>query len=49
MGGHTYAEASRAPNTWRAYQSDLRHFTAWCARHGLEPLPATGATVARPT
>jgi site-specific recombinase XerD len=41
-----YAEASRAPNTWRAYQSDLRHFAAWCAKHGLEPLPAAAATVA---
>jgi site-specific recombinase XerD len=41
-----YAEASRAPNTWRAYQSDLRHFAAWCANHGLEPLPAAAATVA---
>ena len=41
-----YAEASRAPNTWRAYQSDLRHFAAWCAQHGLDPLPAAATTVA---
>jgi site-specific recombinase XerD len=41
-----YAEASRAPNTWRAYQSDLRHFAAWCAGRGLEPLPAAATTVA---
>src|SRR5262249_50660948 len=41
-----YAEASRAPNTWRAYQSDLRHFAAWCAEHGFEAFPATGAVVA---
>jgi site-specific recombinase XerD len=41
-----YAEASRAPNTWRAYQSDLRHFTAWCADRELEVFPAAGATVA---
>jgi len=41
-----YAEASRAPNTWRAYQSDLRHFAAWCAERGLEPLPAAATTVA---
>jgi site-specific recombinase XerD len=41
-----YAEASRAPNTWRAYQSDLRHFAAWCAKRGLEPLPAAATTVA---
>lgn len=41
-----YAEASRAPNTWRAYQSDLRHFAAWCAERGVEPLPAAATTVA---
>jgi site-specific recombinase XerD len=41
-----YAEASRAPNTWRAYQSDLRHFAAWCAERSLEPLPAAGVMVA---
>ena len=41
-----YAEASRAPNTWRAYQADLRHFAAWCTEHGLEPLPAAATTVA---
>ncbi|PZS40882.1 MAG: hypothetical protein DLM62_00520 [Pseudonocardiales bacterium] len=42
-----YAEASRAPNTWRAYQSDLRHFAAWCAQRGIaEPVPATATAVA---
>ena len=43
----TYAAASRAGNTWRAYQSDFRHFAAWCAAHGIaEPVPAAPATVA---
>jgi len=41
-----YAEASRAPNTWRAYQSDLRHFERWCAKRRLEPVPAAATTVA---
>jgi site-specific recombinase XerD len=41
-----YAEASRAPNTWRSYQSDLRHFTAWCTERGFEAFPASGAIVA---
>ena len=41
-----YAEASRAPNTWRAYQSDLKQFGEWCAEHDLEALPAAGTTVA---
>ncbi|MFE3838434.1 tyrosine-type recombinase/integrase [Pseudogemmobacter sonorensis] len=34
-----YAEAASSPNTRRAYGSDWRHFTAWCRREGLEPLP----------
>jgi site-specific recombinase XerD len=43
----TYAEASRAPNTWRAYQSDLHHFAAWCAEHGIsDPVPAAPTAVA---
>jgi site-specific recombinase XerD len=41
-----YAEASRAPNTWRAYQSDLRHFETWCAQNKLQALPAAGTVVA---
>lgn len=42
-----YAEASRATNTWRAYQSDLRHFAAWCAEHDIsEPVPAAPTAVA---
>jgi site-specific recombinase XerD len=42
-----YAEASRAPNTWKAYQSDLRHFSTWCEEHGLDvQLPVRPSTVA---
>src|SRR2546421_2814870 len=39
-------EASRAPNTVRAYRSDWRQFTGWCAANGLEALPAGADTVA---
>jgi site-specific recombinase XerD len=38
--------ASVAGNTQRAYQSDLRMFTAWCGRQGWTALPAIPATVA---
>lgn len=41
-----YAEASRAENTTRAYRSDWRQFTAWCAARDLSPLPADPAVVA---
>jgi site-specific recombinase XerD len=35
-----YLRDSRAPATVRAYRQDWGHFTAWCDRLGLEPLPA---------
>src|SRR4051812_46008587 len=41
----TYAEASKADATKRAYALDWRHFTGWCARHGHEPLPAMPETI----
>lgn len=41
-----YVRAGRAPNTWRAYGQDLRHFEAWCAGAGLPSLPAVPGTVA---
>jgi len=41
-----YARASKAPNTVRAYRSDLADFTMWCTDHGLAPIPATPETVA---
>jgi site-specific recombinase XerD len=34
------AKESRAASTWRAYDSDLRHFRDWCSERQLEPLPA---------
>jgi site-specific recombinase XerD len=40
------ARGSRAASTWRAYDSDLRHFRTWCADRGLTAVPATPATVA---
>jgi site-specific recombinase XerD len=40
------ARGSRADSTWRAYDSDFRHFQAWCSEHGLSALPAEPLTVA---
>lgn len=39
------AEGARADATRKAYRSDWTHFTAWCAGHRLDPLPAAPATV----
>lgn len=41
-----YLLAAKAPNTVRAYKSDWRMFTRWCAGLGLAPLPAAPETVA---
>ncbi|HEX7855051.1 MAG TPA: site-specific integrase [Sphingobium sp.] len=41
-----YAKASRAPSTRRAYEADWKIFTAWCAQHGIEALPASADAVA---
>ena len=41
-----YIRASKSENTLRGYQSDWRHFCAWCEAHGQSPLPATSETVA---
>jgi site-specific recombinase XerD len=40
------ARGSRSDSTWRAYDSDLRHFQAWCSEHHLNALPAEPLTVA---
>lgn len=40
-----YVEASKAPNTRRAYRASWRAFETWCHRHGVGPLPATPSTV----
>jgi integrase len=41
-----YARSSKAANTLRAYESDLRHFGAWCAARNLGAFPAEPETVA---
>jgi site-specific recombinase XerD len=41
-----YAAAATSENTTKAYASDWRGFTGWCARHQLVPLPAEPLTVA---
>jgi hypothetical protein len=42
-----YARSSKAPNTLRAYESDLRHFGRWCEARSLTAFPAEPETVAR--
>jgi integrase len=46
MTSQTYANASSAPNTRRAYRADWCDFTDWCAQAGHDSLPATPVTVA---
>ena len=41
-----YAHHAIAESTWKAYETDLRHFAAWCDAQGLSPLPAAPTTVA---
>jgi len=40
-----YLRRARAQATHRAYTCDWNDFTAWCASHGLQALPADPATV----
>ncbi|MCC6630175.1 MAG: site-specific integrase [Chloroflexi bacterium] len=40
------ARRTRAPATARAYAADWADFAAWCAEHGLAPLPAAPDAVA---
>jgi len=35
----TYVEAASSANTRRAYASDWKHFSSWCRRQNLSPLP----------
>lgn len=35
----SYARNAKAENTQRAYAADWRHYSAWCARRGVSPLP----------
>src|SRR5438105_4446174 len=40
-----YAEASLAEATRRAYRSDFVHFSEWCQKKRLSPLPAAPRTL----
>ncbi|MDH0615646.1 MULTISPECIES: site-specific integrase [unclassified Agrobacterium] len=40
-----YVEAASSANTRRAYAADWKHFSAWCRRSGLTPLPPHSQTV----
>lgn len=42
----TYRRMAKADNTRRAYRAAIRAWCAWCARHDLPPLPASGPDVA---
>ena len=42
----TYAAHSKATNTWKAYQADLRDFSSWCDGYHLASLPAAPETLA---
>ena len=42
----SYARSSKAANTLRAYESDLRHFGTWCDARALTAFPAEPETVA---
>ncbi|MBE7245577.1 MAG: hypothetical protein INR63_11535, partial [Actinomycetospora chiangmaiensis] len=41
-----FAARARSEATTKAYDSDWRHFTAWCARYGQAALPAAPQTLA---
>lgn len=41
-----FADTDRAESTMKGYWSDWRHFTTWCAAHGLVALPAQPETIA---
>ena len=41
-----YARAEKSPATRRAYETDWRDFSGWCANVGVVDLPAQAATVA---
>ena len=42
----SYRRMAKADNTRRAYRAAVRAWCAWCARHELPPLPASGQDVA---
>jgi len=41
----TYVEAASSANTRRAYAAGWKHFTAWCRRQNLSPLPPDAEVV----
>src|SRR5258708_3579479 len=41
----SYAEAAVAENTKKAHRDDIQHYLTWCARRGLDGLPATSFVV----
>lgn len=41
-----FIRASKAENTLRGYQSDWRHFCAWCEAHSIHFLPANPESIA---
>ncbi|SFJ58448.1 Site-specific recombinase XerD [Aquamicrobium aerolatum DSM 21857] len=41
----SYVEAASSANTRKAYASDWKHFSAWCRRSNLTPLPPHPQTV----
>lgn len=42
-----FSASAKSAATRRAYRSDARHYIAWCAGQGVEPVPADPRTVAR--
>ncbi|HZG27887.1 MULTISPECIES: site-specific integrase [Agrobacterium] len=40
-----YVEAASSANTRKAYASDWKHFSAWCRRANLSPLPPDPQTI----
>ena len=41
-----FARSSKSEATKKAYRADFEHFTSWCMKHSLSPLPARPETVA---
>jgi len=41
----SYIEAASSANTRRAYGADWKHFSGWCRRQGLAPMPPSAQTV----
>ncbi|MER8459258.1 tyrosine-type recombinase/integrase [Mesorhizobium sp. M1300] len=40
-----YAKAASSDNTRDAYAKDWRHFTSWCRREGLDPMPPSSQVI----